>query len=124
MIRGLPFVMIASVSLHESRLLERALGSSGWELLLVDDAEEAVRQIDGGDAEGAVLVIDAGLLEMRDPQWRRFREQHSELGTVVRCLVPRSERTRWGSVRTREVHPDDIDGTCRAVRSLDEASAA
>lgn len=124
MLRGLPFVMIASASLYEGRLLERALSRTGWDLLVLEDADEAARQIEGGDGDGAVLVIDAGLLETRDPQWRGLLERHPKLGAVVRCLVPRAGRARaWGG-RTCEVHPDDIDGTCRAVRLLDEASAA
>jgi hypothetical protein len=120
MIDGNPLVLIASVSLHEGRLVQRALGTNGWTLLRVEDAAEAARRLDGG-ARRAVLVIDAGLLEAgHDAQWRSLRSQRPELGTVVRCLGPRPGTPRRAAGGTLEVHPDDADGICEAIQSLCE----
>jgi len=120
MLDWMPVVLIASVSPHDGRLLEGALKKTGWTLLRVGDAGDAARELDGGERR-AVLVIDAGLLEMaHDTQWRDLRSRHPELGTVVRCLFSRPQPIHSAGARTFEVHPDDVQGMCAAVRSLCE----
>jgi len=115
---GTPVVLIASVSPHEERFLEVALENTGWDLLPVGDAEEATRRLDGAE-RGAVLVIDAGLLQMGpDPQWRVLLALRPELGTVVRCLIPQSRRLQRKNGTTFEVHPDDVEGLRDAVHFL------
>jgi hypothetical protein len=119
-IEGTPVVLIASVSLHEGRLVERALKNTGWILLRVEDADEAAREVDGG-ARGVVLLIDAGLLEApHDGQWRDLWSRHPELGTVVRCLSPRSEPPPRTDGRTLQIHPDDARGMREAIRTLSQ----
>ena len=113
-----PVVLIASVSPHESRLVERALSQSGWTLLPVDDAGRATRALDGGE-RNTVLVIDSGLLEMaHDSQWRVLRAHHPELRTVVRCLTPRTRSLESGDGRTLRVHPDDLQAMREGIRWL------
>lgn len=121
MIDGAPVVLIATVSRYDGRSLELTLKRMGWDLVRVASASEAREQI-AGPARPAVLVIDAGLLQMeQDAQWRTLRTGHPALGTVVRSLVPRSGKrgplARWDG-RALAVHPDDFDGLCRAIRSL------
>ena len=112
MLDATPVLLIASVSAWEAQRLELSLRSTGCEQLRVEKAEEAARLLDRRRERGAVLIIDAGLLEMpHDPQWRSLREGHPELGTIVRCLRPRPR-----DARTLEVHPDDVDGIREAVR--------
>jgi hypothetical protein len=113
-----PVVLIASVSRHESRSVEGALSESGWTLLRVDAAGDAIREIDGG-RRNTVLVIDAGLLETaHDPQWRVLRARHPELRTIVRCLTPRTRSLESADERTLRVHPDDLLAMREAIRSL------
>ena len=113
-----PVVLIASVSAHESRLLERSLESTGWTLLRVADAAEAHRRIEGG-AGRAVLVIDAGLLATdHEPQWRALQSKHLQLGTVVRCLNPRWSSPPQADGRMFQVHPDDALGMRQAIQFL------
>lgn len=118
MVDGTPLVLIASVSPDEGRLLERGLKKTGWDLLRVEDAEDASRQLDGSDGRPA-LVIDAGLLQMaHDSQWRDLRSRHPTLATVVRCLVPRRPKPGGGLCGAVEVSPDDLQGICEAIRTL------
>lgn len=113
-----PVVLIASVSPHERQQLEPALLRKGWSFRHVADASEAARQLDGG-ARRAVLVIDAGLLDMpHDAQWRVLRSRYPELGVVVRCLGSRTGPPRRRNATTLEVHPDDLEAMSEAVRRL------
>lgn len=115
---GGPLVLIASVSAHEGRAVERALASTGWRRRPVAAAEEAARAIDG-DGRAGVLVIDAGLLEApHDSQWRDLRSRHGGLATVIRCLNPEAGTPQWTDDRTLCVHPDDAHGVREAVRAL------
>lgn len=112
-----PTVVIASASVQERRKLELALKETGWNLYQADTAGDAARAVAAGNGS-CVLVIDSGLLQMNhDSQWRLLRERHPGLGAVVRCLVPPGEIRRRDE-STFLVHPDDEDGTCRAVRLL------
>lgn len=118
MVDGVRRVLIASVSPQEDGLLETSLARTGWSVLRVDDAEQAARELNGGE-HPSVLVIDAGLLQMsHDGQWRTLLAGCSQLGVVVRCLAPRAEQPRAGNGSTFQVHPDDVDAICRTVRRL------
>ncbi len=122
-----PVVLIASVSPDDGLRLETKLNGSGWDLQQVGNAHDAARRLNG-NGNGAVLVIDSGLLEMaHDGQWRELQRRYPNLGTVVRCLLPlaktgaepairKSGRTNGSS--TFRVHPDDAEGVGQAVRSL------
>lgn len=122
---GAPVVLIASVSPYEARRIERSLKKTGWNLLRAQDAQEAARELAAAGPRPTVLVIDAGLLEMaHDPQWRDLRLNHPELGAVVRCVVPPAQRPRRRDRKTILVPPGDVEGTCRAVRTLGGAPFA
>ena len=89
MIDGEPVLLIASVSAYEAENLEHSLQPRGWSMRRVDHADHAAQQLRRCGRRVAVLVIDAGLLEMpHDGQWRRLRELHPRLATIVRCLLP------------------------------------
>lgn len=119
MVDGTSVVMIACVSSDDGRLLERALKETGSSPLRVCGAEEVTRRIDEDFGHGAVLLIDAGLLQMpHDPQWRDLCALRPDLGTVVRRLRPRAEPPAAPDLRTFEVYPDDLDGIRWAVRRL------
>jgi hypothetical protein len=109
-----PVALIACVSLHERRIVKSML--RGFPALVVEDAQAAATQL-AADGEG-VLVIDAGLLEGHDSQWRQLRAQHPELSAVVRCLTPRSSEGRREDPLTLRVHPADDGGLREAIRAL------
>ncbi|HXK24619.1 MAG TPA: hypothetical protein VMS55_18260 [Myxococcota bacterium] len=116
---GAPVLLIASVSAYEAEQLERALEPAGWGMARVGRADEARQLLDRLREGVAVLVIDAGVLEMpHDGQWRRLRESRPALGTIVRCLLPQNGLRERRDDRTYEVDPDDIDGLCTAVRGF------
>lgn len=110
-------VLIASASTHEWDRLQPCLDGNRWRVRRVEKALEAHHACQE-EEEPPVLVIDSGLLGMtRDPQWRELREQHPDLGLVIRCLLPRAEGRR-PEKRTFLVDPDDAEGLCRAIRVL------
>ena len=85
----------------------------------MERADEARRLLDRLREGVAVLVIDAGVLEMpHDGQRRCLRESRPALGTIVRCLLPQNALRERRDDRTHEVDPDDIDGLCTAVRGF------
>ena len=76
-------VLIASVSVHERRVVESILKETGLTTVAVDDAEDATRELSADGAAG-VLVIDSGLLEAaHDLRWREFRRRHPNVGAAV-----------------------------------------
>jgi len=103
--RDLPLVLIAGVSLHERRIVQSILKTTGLTTVIVDDAEDAAREL---SAESGVLVIDSGLLvAVHDSQWREFRNRHPGLGAVIRCLIPRAQGVQRADANTLRIHPDD-----------------
>jgi hypothetical protein len=114
-----PVVLIASVSRVDRGLVETCLKQTGFDLLAVDAADDAAGELAARGAPPATLVIDAGLLEARhDGQWRLLRTQHPALGAVIRCLLPRADRSLRADERTFRVHPDDDAGLRQAVQAL------
>lgn len=119
MVNGNPLLLIASASAYEAQTLERSLENAGWNLLRVESVDQVALLLDRSGTHIAVLVIDAGLLEMpHGAQWRGLRTLHPELGTIVRCLRPRRVLREQRDSRALEVHPDDVEGICDAVRRL------
>jgi hypothetical protein len=117
-----PVILIASASSYERHRLTRALNKTGWKLCEVENAQQAARAL-AGNGETATLVIDSGILEsLGDAQWRLLRSRHPQLGTVVRCLIPRGGIWRT-DLRTFLVSPDDTDGLCQAIGILDRQLA-
>jgi len=113
-----PLILIASVSLHERRIVESTLKKTGLATVAVDDAEDAGRELSANGASG-VLVIDSGLLEAaHDSQWRQLRTRYPGLGAVVRCLIPRAKRVQRTDGNTLLIHPDDDEGLREAVGVL------
>jgi hypothetical protein len=116
--------LIAGVSLHERRSVESILKKTGLTTVVVDDAEDAARELAANGTSG-VLVIDSGLLEAaHDSQWRQLRTRQPGLAAVVRCLIPRDKGSQRTNGNTLRVHPDDAEGLREAVRDLARAAAA
>jgi DNA-binding NtrC family response regulator len=113
-----PLVLTASASADERHRLAAALKEGGFEVRVVDLAEEAEAEIRGHPG-ASVLVIDSGLLEMHhDGQWRGLCERHPSLATVVRCWAPKNPAVRSKERRQLRVHPDDPEGLLNAIRSF------
>jgi hypothetical protein len=111
-------VLAASASHYETRCLEQMLGCAGLSSCAVKSAKAACYEVSHHDGH-CVLVIDSGLLDMNfDPQWRLFRADNPELGTVIRCLIERVPGIQRTQERTFVVHPDYGDGLLDAVRKL------
>jgi hypothetical protein len=114
-----PLVLASSVSLCERRALESLLKPAGFEVRGVECADEARDEISGHGGGACVLVIDSGLLVMKeDAQWRLFRALTPDLGTVIRCWIHRDPGIERADPRTFLVHPDDERGLVKAVRTL------
>jgi hypothetical protein len=113
-----PVVLIASASLHERRMVESILKKTGFTTLLIDEAEDAVKELSTNGAAG-VLVIDSGLLEAaHDAQWRELRMRYPALGAAVRCLLPRTKGIERRDGTTLLVDPDNDEGLRKAVSAL------
>lgn len=119
-----PLVLIAGVSLHERRSVESILKKTGLITVVVDDADDAAREL-AANGKSGVLVIDSGLLEAaHDSQWRQLRTRHPGLGAAVRSLISRGKGSQQTNGNTLLVHPDDAEGLREAVRVLARGAAA
>lgn len=109
-------VLIAAVSAQDGQQLEVALERAGWDVVRVSAANEAACEFERPD-RSAVLLIDAGLLQMaHDAQWRALRGRYPELGTVVRCLGRTIDLAQAADDGIRTVQPDDLPGISEAIR--------
>jgi len=118
-------VLLASHSALERDLVRQMVGAAVGDIVELEDAQQAVKELVRGPDRPAVLVIDSGLLVAHhDSQWRDLCADHPGLRTVVRTLLPREAGVRRGRDGSWLVHPGDDEGTLQAVREAARARAS
>ncbi len=118
MVSGVPVILIASASSYERHCVERALEKTGRSVCSVADTAEAER-VCAENGGASILVINSGLLEARrNPQWRKLRRRHPDLGAVVCCPMSQNEIQRTDH-NTLRVNPNNRSGICDALDLLD-----
>jgi hypothetical protein len=117
MTSGVQMVLIANASSYERHCVERALEKTGRSVCSVADPAQAER-VCAENGGASILVIDSGLLEARNAQWRKLRRRHPDLGAVVCCPISQNEIQRTDH-NTLRVHPSNRAGIRDALDLLD-----